>query len=148
MSKIHIAAERPVDAPAGRVYGFLADYQEHHPRFLPPAFSDFRVEQGGVGAGTVVRFNLAVGGRKRESCQRVEEPIPGRVLTESDLDTGAVTTFMVTPEGDRSRVRIETAYDGAGGMSGFVERLLAPRLLRRLYSDELTRLDRYARDHR
>ncbi len=145
MSKIHIAAERPVDAPAGRVYGFLADYQEHHPRFLPPAFSDFRVEQGGVGAGTVVRFNLAVGGRKRASRQRVEEPIPGRVLTESDLDTGAVTTFMVTPEGDRSRVRIETAYDG---MSGFVERLLAPRLLRRLYSDELTRLDRYARDHR
>jgi hypothetical protein len=25
----------------------------HHPRFLPPAFSDFEVESGGIGAGTL-----------------------------------------------------------------------------------------------
>ena len=36
-----------VDAPADRVYLYLADMRDHHPRFLPPAFSDFQVESGG-----------------------------------------------------------------------------------------------------
>ena len=138
--------ERPVSAPAERVYRFLADYREHHPRFLPPAFSDFQVEQGGVGAGTVVRFRLRTGGRSRVFRQRVEEPTPGRVLTESDLDSSAVTTFTVMPEGDHSRVRITTTWQGAGGIGGFFERLFAPRVLRSLYADELARLDRYARE--
>jgi hypothetical protein len=41
-----VSAEAVVDAPADRVYLYLADMREHHPRFLPPAFSDFRVESG------------------------------------------------------------------------------------------------------
>jgi hypothetical protein len=32
-----------------------------------------------------------------------------------------------------------------GGVGGVFERLFAPRVLRRLYDDELERLDRYAR---
>ena len=32
-----------------RVYLYLADMRGHHPRFLPPAFSDFQVESGGAG---------------------------------------------------------------------------------------------------
>ena len=39
-----MSAERTVDA----VYRYIADMREHHPRFLPPAFSDFQVEPGGV----------------------------------------------------------------------------------------------------
>ena len=148
MTNIHVTAQRTIDAPAERVYRFLADYREHHPHFLPPAFSDFQVEPGGFGAGTVVRFTLAIGGRRREFRQRVDEPVPGSVLTESDLDSGAVTTFTVTPDGDRSKVQVETAYEGAAGVSGLVERLLASRLLRRLYSDELRRLGHYAQDGR
>ena len=66
------------------------------------------------------------------------------MLTETDLDSGAVTTFTVTPESDGSRVRIETRYQAAG-VRGFIERLAAPRMLRALYTDELARLDRYAR---
>ena len=34
---------------------------------------------------------------------------------------------------------------GVGGVGGLFERLFAPRVLRRLYDDELKRLDRYAR---
>ena len=33
---------------------------------------------------------------------------------------------------------------GAGGVGGVFERLFAPRVLRRLYDDELSRLDTYA----
>jgi hypothetical protein len=31
----------------------IADSDRHHARFLPPAFSQFRVEQVGVGADTL-----------------------------------------------------------------------------------------------
>ncbi len=75
----------------------------------------------------------------------VAEPEPGRILTESDLNSSAVTTFTVAPErGDENcRVRIETTWQGAGGIGGFFERLFAPRVLRRLYADELRRLEAY-----
>jgi hypothetical protein len=138
-------AERAVGAPAEHVYRLIADFERHHPRFLPPAFSEFRVEEGGVGAGTVHSFRMTAGGRARSFRMRVEEPEPGRVLTESDECSSMVTTWVVTPEGPGCRVRVETRWQGAGGVGGFMERLFAPRVLRRLYDDELERLDRYAR---
>jgi hypothetical protein len=76
---------------------------------------------------------------------RIEEPEPGRVMTETDTMSSLRTTWTVTPEGQQSRVRIETRWNGATGVPGFFERLFAPRSVRRLYRDELRRLDRYAR---
>ena len=137
-----------MDAPADTVYGYIADMREHHPRFLPPAFSDFQVESGGVGAGTVTTFKVTAGGRTREYRNVVAEPEPGRILTESDTGSSAVTTFTVSPRGTASLVRISTAWDGAGGIGGFFERTFAPRVLHSIYADELKRLDAYAREHR
>ena len=77
MAKLVVSAEGPVDAPAETVYRYIADMREHHRRFLPPAFSDFQVEPGGV-----------------------------------------------------------------------LERMFAPRMLRAVLTDELGRLDAYAREHR
>jgi uncharacterized protein YndB with AHSA1/START domain len=147
MTKINVSAERTISAPAETVYGYLADMREHHPKFLPAAFSDFTVETGGVGAGTVTRFKTTAGGRTREYQMEVSEPEPGRVLQESDTNSSLVTTFTVTPEGDSSRVRIETSWDGAGGIGGFFERTFAPRAMRGIYDDELERLDAYARQN-
>ena len=62
MAELRAAAERWIEAPAERVYGGIADFREHHHRFLPPAFSDFHVEAGGVGAGTVSGFKLRLAG--------------------------------------------------------------------------------------
>lgn len=145
MGTIAATAERAVGAPPATVYGCLADFAQHHHRFLPPAFSAFEVEAGGVGAGTVVRFVLTAGGRRRPYRMEVAEPEPGRVLTESDSGSSLVTTFTVTPEGDGCRVGITSAWDGAGGVGGLFERLFAPGTLRRIYADELERLDAYAR---
>ena len=145
MGTIHVTEERTIDAPPDRVYAYLADMREHHPRFLPPAFSDFQVESGGVGAGTVTRFTLNTGGRRRSYRMEVAEPEPGRVLTESDTESTLVTTFTVDPADGRSRVQISTTWQGAGGIGGFFERTFAPRVLKRLYGDELARLNEYAR---
>jgi uncharacterized protein YndB with AHSA1/START domain len=143
-----VSTEATVDAPAETVYRYLADMRDHHPRFLPPAFSDFQVESGGVGAGTVTRFTMTAGGRTRRYRMKISEPEPGRVLTESDMDSSAETTFTVSPQGDASLVQISTAWDGASGIGGVFERMFAPRVLRAVYADELKRLDAYAREHR
>ena len=146
MARIVVSADGMVDAPAETVYRYIADMREHHPRFLPPAFSDFRVESGGVGAGTVLHYKVTAGGRTREFRTKVAEPEPGRVLTESDTKSSSITTFTVSPQGAASLVRISTSWDGAGGIGGVFERMFAPRVMRAIYADELKRLDAYARE--
>jgi uncharacterized protein YndB with AHSA1/START domain len=146
MAKVVASAERTIDAPAEQVYGYLADMHQHQ-RFLPPQFSDFQVEEGGVGAGTLTRFTMTAGGRTRKYRMRVTEPEPGRTLVESDADSSLVTTFNVEPQGDKSLVRISTSWDGAGGIGGFFERTFAPRAVGRIFLDQLDRLNAYASDH-
>jgi Polyketide cyclase / dehydrase and lipid transport len=146
MTTVRASAEGTVAAPAETVYGYLADYERHHPRFLPPAISSPQVEEGGVGAGTVFRCTVTAGGRSREYRMRVAEPEPGRVLSESDLGSSLVTTFTVVPQGAGCAVRIETTWSGASGVGGFFERMFAPRAMGRIYADELERLAAYARD--
>ena len=116
------------------------------PELPAAAFSGFEVETGGVGAGTVIRFNLAAGGRTRQFRSEIAEPEPGRVLTESDTNSSAVTTFTVMPAGDNASVRIDCEWNGASGIGGFFERTFAPRVMRGILADELTRLDAYARN--
>jgi Polyketide cyclase / dehydrase and lipid transport len=148
MGKIVVCAERVVDAPADAVYRYVADMRDHHPRFLPPAFSDFRVESGGTGAGTITRFTVTAGGRTRDYRMKVDEPEPGRVLTESDTGSSMVTTTTVSRQDGDSLVQICTTWDGAGGIGGFFERMFAPRVMRAIYVDELERLNAYAREQR
>jgi uncharacterized protein YndB with AHSA1/START domain len=146
MAKIVVTAERVVEAPADAVYRYVSDMRDHHPRYLPPAFSDFQVESGGVGAGTITRFKVTAGGRSREYRMQVAEPEPGRVLTESDTSSSLVTTTTVAPRDDASVVTISTTWNGAGGIGGFFERTFAPKAMRAIYTDELERLNAYARE--
>ena len=146
MPKLHASAERTVSAPAAAVYAMLADYRDGHPRILPPAFSDLTVLRGGVGAGTEIRFALKLAGRKQEGEARVDEPEPGRVLSETYPDRSAVTRFTVDPVGDQSRVRIETTWESSRRLAGLIERLIAPRLFRKLYTEELDLIERWANE--
>ena len=142
MAKVVASAERGIDAPAGEVYGCLADMHQRE-RFLPPAFSDFQIEEGGTGAGTVTSFKITAGGRTRPYRMRVSEPVPGQTLLETDAGSSLTTMFNVTPQGDKSRVSITTSWDGARGIGGFFVRTFAPRALSLLFGDELVRLNAY-----
>jgi uncharacterized protein YndB with AHSA1/START domain len=147
MSRIHVEAERTMAASPADVYTSLADYQRKHQQMLPPDhFRDFTVEQGGRGDGTVVSFKLKAGGRERPFRMRVSEVERGRILQEIDTSSSTVTTFHVDPvaEGQRSRVRIVTEWEGAKGIGGFFERTFAPGALRRIYDTELSRLEAVA----
>ncbi len=149
MIRTRYTAERLLDAPATMVYHCLADYQEHHrpEGFLPRQFSDLTVVRGGAGAGTVIRFSMTLGGRRRTVTTEISEPQPGRVLVERG--SGLETTFTVDPvgpRGEQARVRFDTVME-AGGLDGLLTRLFAARLLAPVYADELQRLERYAQAH-
>ena len=146
MIQTHISGERLMDAPADVVYHCISDYREHHRPggFLPPHFSSFQIERGGVGAGTVMRFNVSLGGRTRRMTHEVHEPEPGRVLIEGGPHER--TTFTVDPVGAGCRVRIDTVIVGSG-LDGLLTRLAAPLLMPRLFADELERLERHAQAH-
>jgi len=141
-----VSVEGQVGAPPADVFRYIADMRNHHPHFLPPAFSNFEVVSGGMGAGTVTTFRLNAGGRTRDFRMTTAEPEPGRRLVETDAGSTSVTTFIVDPAaGGTSKVTIGTEWQGASGIGGFFERMFAPRVMRSIYADELRRLDAYAR---
>lgn len=144
MAEVIATAERTLGIPPDQVYRYIVDYQNHHGAWLPPAYSDYRVTAGGTGEGTRFSYHLNTGRRERDYHMRVTEPAPGRVVTETDSASSLTNTWTIEPSGQGSRVRLETRWQGAGGMGGFFERTFAPRALRTLHTDTLNRLNDYA----
>jgi hypothetical protein len=144
MTTLVASAERAIPLPAETLFDYVADFREHHPKILPPAFADFTVESGGIGVGTVTTSRFTMGGRTRPLRTAVSRVEPGRLIEEVVLDEPMVTTFSFDPNDGWSTVRIETRWEPGRGVSGLLERLFAPRLLTRIYADELSRLETYA----
>lgn len=143
MSRIHVEAERLVDAKPQDVYAFITDYRDKRPHILPPNYSDYAVVKGGRGNGTVIRYRFQAARRQRIYEMMVEEPSRGRVLLERDATSSLVTTWTVTPTASKNqtRVAISTEWEGSRGIGGFFERAFAPAGLRRVYNDVLDRLE-------
>jgi len=142
-----ISASAIIPARRERVYSLIANYNDGHPRILPKQFTSLIVEQGGIGAGTIIRFEMSFFGRKLPFRAAITEPGPGRVLVESYLDNnGAVTTFTIDPGSAPadSRVTISTELPVRAGLLGRIERALTTLLLRPIYVKELENLARVA----
>ena len=144
MAALNASAQRTIAAPADELYTYVADFRTHHPRILPPAFQDFMVESGGVGLGTVTSSTFTLGGTTETVRTRVTRVEPGRLIEEVVETRPMTTTFRFLPGGDLTTVRIETTWTPRAGVRGLLERLFAPRMLTRVYEDELGRLDEYA----
>jgi hypothetical protein len=141
-------AEQLIQARPDAVYAVLADYQTHHPRIMPSSlFSDLEVESGGVGAGTVFHITLRMLGKRQRLHMKVAEPEPGRVLTETNIDTGAVTEFTVAASDGASSTltRISSEWQTGGGVRGVIDRLITPLVTRRILTKQLAELNRYMR---
>jgi hypothetical protein len=145
-----ITAHATIDAPAARVYGIIADYRTGHPRIVPREFSDLTVEEGGVGAGTVIRFCFTTMGQTHAFRAVVTEPEPGRVLVEENVPPSpspSGTVFTVEPVNDgRTHVTIDTTLTTRRrGIAGRIEGFLSQRILRSVYERELRLLRDVAR---
>ena len=148
MDKPDLSAAADIDAPAHVLYDIIADYRVKHPRILPrPPFESLAVEQGGTGAGTVIRVGIRLLGRLQSYRATVTEPEPGRVLVETN-ENGYATSFTVDPraDGTSTRVTIATTLSGRGGVIGALERHFVTWLLRPVYTRELENLAAVARD--
>ena len=147
MATLVVSESRRIPAPPREVYAIISDYTEGHPHIMPSAyFRNIEVEKGGVGAGTRIRFDMTAYGKTRTARADIEEPSPGRILVERDVEGRFVTTFKVIParEGRDSDVTIMTELTTRGGVLGIVERLASKVILERIYREELERLAAYA----
>ncbi len=147
MATIRVAQSAEIAAAPGAVYRLLADYRKGHPGVLPKSIRIVSIDKGGYGAGTVVRARSRMAGQTRTFRFRVTEPEPGRVLMESEPESGTVTTFTVDPvrDGKHCRVEIATKFAGRGGLAGRIERPLTSLLLRRVYRQELRNIAKVLR---
>jgi len=142
-----VSASAIIPARRERVYSLLANYRDGHPRILPKQFSGLVVEEGGIGSGTVIRFQMTLLGKKQNFHAAVTEPEPGRVLVESYTDPeGTITTFTVEAGNAPadSKVTISTKLPVRSGILGSVEKMFATLLLQPIYRRELENLARVA----
>ncbi|MYT74290.1 MULTISPECIES: SRPBCC family protein [unclassified Streptomyces] len=141
MAQVEATTERVVTAKPDDVFDALADYSGTRQKLLPEHFSEYEVQEGGDGAGTVVHWKLqATSKRVRDCLLDVSEPTEGE-LVEKDRNSSMVTTWRVTPAGEgRSRVAVSTVWNGAGGIGGFFEKTFAPKGLGRIYDALLANL--------
>ena len=145
--KHFVSASAIIPARRERVYSLLTNYRDGHPRILPKRFSGLVVEEGGIGSGTVIRFQMTLLGKTQNFRAAITEPEPGRVLAETYLDpAGTITTFTVdagTAPADSS-VTISTELPVRSGIQGSIEKVFATLLLRPIYRRELENLARVA----
>lgn len=149
MAKHTISASKLISAPVRSVYDLIADYRNGHPRILPkPYFVSLQVEEGGYGAGTVINFQMQLMGRVQSFHSTITEPEPGHTLVETDMNTGAVTTFTVDPrsDGQEAFVTIRTTTNVPDGIPGKIQGWLTTWLLRPIYEKELGQLDTVAKE--
>jgi hypothetical protein len=138
MGRVTATATKEVAAPPERVLELLRDYRASRKKLLPDNYSAYRVEAGGSGAGTVIGYHFAAGGRERDYRLRVQESDGS--LEERDELSSFVSVWSVKPAGAGSEVTLQGAWDGASGIAGVFEGLFAPLGLRRIYGEMLNRL--------
>jgi len=135
---IEFSESATINASPERVYALLRDYEHGHPRILPPQFLNFKVEQGGQGAGTVISFEFGYRNYRGE----VEEPEPGRVLVEHYRAQQSETRFIVDPglTPSQTRVTLQTIVPGRRLLAGLY-RWMMKMMLAKMYRQELRLLN-------
>jgi hypothetical protein len=82
MGTLRVETERTVAADPSEVFGLVSDYAEGRPRYLPPNYEGYEVEEGGRGAGTTVRYVLHAARRERPYRMQVTQPDAGLTVVE------------------------------------------------------------------
>jgi uncharacterized protein YndB with AHSA1/START domain len=137
-------ASATINANADTVYALLADPQLHA-TFQDKPFYDFKVEQDVKGAGAVVSFKIDFAGGAIAFRMAVTEPEPSHQLVWTDTnDSGLVTTYTITEQGNQSRVEITSQWAGQDGIVGTLEKIISPMRMKGVYKKELARINEYA----
>ena len=146
----YIAQETAViDASAETIYRILIDYNDlnAHPAITPKHFfTKIEVVSGGIGDGTVVDVHCKVLGQTTQLTMTLIEAEKNRHLIEQDEANGVRSEFFLRPinENKQTEVTIKTTGALGGGLRGWIEKRITPRLLRPIYAEELENLNQVA----
>lgn len=138
MAQVTASKSITIAAAPEKVLAAISDYTRRA-EILPPNYRDFRVVEGGQGAGTVAEWVLQAT-EKRSRNVHATVAVDGATVTETDANSSMVTVYRVTGSGEQSTVTITTTWQGAGGIGGFFEKTFAPKGLGRIYDELLTNL--------
>lgn len=141
MSQIVVHTEAHIPAGADATRAALQDYATVRPKILTDEYRDYRVLEGGDGAGTVAAWTLqATKKRSRDVVADVDVDAEGGIV-ERDRNSSLVSAWSAEPLTDHScTVKIETTWTGATGVGGFFERTFAPNGVRAIQARVLARL--------
>lgn len=139
MGQVTATIEAILPAAPDEVVAALGDYATVRPAILPEQYTDYAVQQGGVGGGTVVAWRLHAT-EKRVRDVVADVTVTPTSVTETDRNSSMVTVFSVAPADHGSVVTATTTWQGAGGVGGFFERTFAPKGLGRIHAALLANL--------
>ncbi|MGS2808058.1 SRPBCC family protein [Nocardia sp. MW-W600-9] len=141
MGQVSASSSIVVAADPQRTLEAIGDYETIRPRILSSHYRDYKVVEGGKGAGTVVEWTLQAT-EKRSRNVRASVTVSDSILTERDANSSMVNTWTVTPDGAGSQVTLRTTWTGAGGVSGIFEGIFAPLGLKKIQAEVLGNLQR------
>jgi hypothetical protein len=141
MGQVSASSTVLIDAEPAAVLAAVADYQSVRPKILSEHYRDYRVLEGGQGAGTLATWKLqATKSRVRDVKASVD--VAGHTVIEKDANSTLVTNYTVAPAGPGSSVTVKTSWTGAGGVKGFFEKTFAPLGLKKIQAEVLANLKR------
>ncbi|MCW2512996.1 MAG: polyketide cyclase [Mycobacterium sp.] len=139
MGQVSASSTVLINAEPDAVFTAVADYQTVRPKILSSHYRDYKVLEGGQGAGTVATWKLqATESRVRDVKASVD--VAGHTVIEKDANSTLVTNYTVAPAGTGSSVTVKTSWQGAGGVKGFFEKTFAPLGLRKIQAEVLANL--------
>ncbi|GAB2651506.1 SRPBCC family protein [Nocardia goodfellowii] len=141
MGQVSASSSIAVAADPQRVLDAIADYQTVRPRILSSHYRDYKVLEGGTGAGTVAEWTLQATESRIRNVHAVVS-VSDSMVTERDKNSSMVNTWTVTPEGAGSQVTLRTTWQGAGGVKGIFEGIFAPLGLKKIQAEVLANLQR------
>ncbi len=89
--------------------------------------------------------SVTVMGREFPFRQIVSEPEPGRVILETNMDTGQYSKFIFEPlnGGKQTRITISSEFPVSPGFTGVIDRLTTAPMARKMFTKELQNLADY-----
>ncbi|MGW4353724.1 SRPBCC family protein [Nocardia sp. NPDC004582] len=144
MGQVSASSSIVVAADPKRTLDAIADYETVRPKILSSHYRDYKVVEGGQGAGTVAEWTLQAT-EKRSRNVRAAISVSDSMVTERDSNSSMVTAWTVTPSGSGSLVTVRTTWKGAGGIGGIFEGIFAPLGLKKIQAEVLQNLERELR---
>jgi uncharacterized membrane protein len=125
----HIRDEIRIEAPVDRVWAFLCDTSRWHDWMPRGEFSDFSGPYDQV--GTTYAWKMKMVGFEMKGTGTVVEVEPLKLIHEHTDEGPQDTYYRFEPEGDATRLIVESDYEIPGYIPGFLKNLMSKAFFER-----------------